>query len=127
MGLVRGAVCHYCLGGCSAELMCALSSWQVRVSGPMPALAFPPLVSPSSLALLVVRVACCPVRVSPPSPAGTPFPPVCAFRVLGPVALPVRAACVVCVCALLLQQHTRPCFQGPSGALNPRGSSAGRR
>ena len=37
-----------------------------------------------------------------PSPAGTPFHAVCAFRALGPVALPVVPACPYRVCALAL-------------------------
>ena len=43
-----------------------------------------------------------------PSLAGTPFHAVCAFRVLGPVALPVVPACPFRVCALALSQCPLP-------------------
>ena len=35
VGLVRGTVCHYCLGGCSALIMCARCSRQVWWLGPV--------------------------------------------------------------------------------------------
>ena len=43
-----------------------------------------------------------------PSLAGTPFHAVSAFRELGPVALPVFAACPLCVCALALPRRPPP-------------------
>ena len=43
-----------------------------------------------------------------PSLAGTPFHAVCAFRVLGPVALLVVPACPLRVCALALPRHPLP-------------------
>ena len=43
-----------------------------------------------------------------PSLAGTPFHAVCAFRALGPVALPVVPACPFCVCALALSRCPLP-------------------
>ena len=43
-----------------------------------------------------------------PSLAGTPFHAVCAFRALGPVALPVVPACPFRVCALALSRSPLP-------------------
>ena len=43
-----------------------------------------------------------------PSLAGTPFHAVCAFRALGPVALPVVPACPFRVCALALSRCPLP-------------------
>ena len=65
----------------------------------------------------------CVSRVVPPgcpfpSPAGTPLHAVCAFRGLGPVALWVRAACLLPVCALVLPRPTR--------LLPPRGRCGAR-
>ena len=62
---------------------------------------------------LPLRPSPCVLRVVPPgfpfpSPAGTPFHAVCAFRGLGPVALWVRAAWPLPVCALVLPRRTRP-------------------
>ena len=47
-----------------------------------------------------------------PSLAGTPFHAVCAFRVLGPVALLVVPACPLRVCALALPQRPLPPLLG---------------
>ena len=80
VGLVRGAVRHYCLGGCSALVVCARRSRPVRGGWgrcrvlclprfPLPAPRFPRCVwraVPSG----------CPLS----SLAGTPFHAVCAFR-----------------------------------------------
>ena len=57
----------------------------------------------------------CPV----PSLAGTPFHVVCAFRALGPVALPVVPACPFRVCALALSRCPPPPPLG-SVACGPR-------
>ena len=102
MGLVRGSVCHYCLGGCSALVVCARRSppglvgwgqcWFLRLSG-----APPPPHTPAFPALQVEGR---PIRPTLPSSAGTPFHAVCAFRGLGSVALLVFFACPLCVCAL---------------------------
>ena len=43
-----------------------------------------------------------------PSLAGTPFHAVCAFRVLGPVALLVLPVCPLRVCALALSRRPLP-------------------
>ena len=50
-----------------------------------------------------------------PSPAGTPFHAVCAFRGLGPVALLVFSACPLRVCALALLR--RPCPSSLPGSV----------
>ena len=59
------------------------------------------------------RVPRCVCRAVPsgrplPSLAGTPFHAVCAFRALGPVALPVVPACPFRVCALALSRFPLP-------------------
>ena len=90
---------HYCLGGCSAPSVCA------RRSRPVPG----------------VRAGtwCCVSLFSPfpsgcplPSLAGTPFHAVCAFRVLGLVALLVVPACPLRVCALALPRRPHPPLLG---------------
>ena len=56
-GLVRSAVRHFCLGGCSALLVCARRSRQIGRAGPVPLLVAPP--PPPSLSLpRVPRGAC---------------------------------------------------------------------
>ena len=128
LGLGRGAVRHYCLGGCSAPSICARRSRPVlgaqagtwcRVS---PVSPFPP-----------PRVPRCVLRAVPsgcplPSLAGTPFHAVCAFRELGPVALVVFPACPLCVCALALPRSPLPPPPSPGwcGARTSRGPGAGR-
>ena len=52
-----------------------------------------------------------------PSPAGTPFHAVCAFRELGPVALLVVPACLLCVCALALPRCPLPPPPPPLGGV----------
>ena len=108
MGLVRGAMRHYCLGGCSALVVC------VRRSRPVPGgwgrcrvLCLPrfPLPAPRFLRC-VWRAVLSGCRLS--SLAGTPFHAVCVFHVLGPVAFLVFPACPLCVCALALSRRPRP-------------------
>ena len=41
-GLVLDALHHYCLGGCSAPLVCARRSWQIRKSGAIASCCFCP-------------------------------------------------------------------------------------
>ena len=70
--------------------------------------------------LLAPRAPRCVWRALPfgcplPSPAGTPFHAVCAFRELGPVALLVFPACPLCVCALALPRRPRPPPPPPAG------------
>ena len=113
-GLVRSTVCYYCLGGCSALVTCARRSRQGWGSGPLPVLAST-VGLPPALASLAVRVAGCLARCPFPSPAGTPFHAVCAFRGLGPVALWVHAACPLRVCAPVLPRRTPP--PPPSGLV----------
>ena len=99
---------HYCLGGRSAPSVCARRSRPVRgASGRHLAscLFRFPLPAP--------RVPRCVWRAVPsgcplPSLASTPFHAVCAFRALGPVALPVVPACPFRVCALALSRCPLP-------------------
>ena len=63
-GLVRSAVPHYCLGGCSALFLCVRRSRQVRRGGAVPALLPPPFLVPPALALPALRVVGFPVRLS---------------------------------------------------------------
>ena len=108
MGLVRGAVCHYCLGGCSALIVCARRSRSVRGGwGRCRVSCLPrfPLSTPRFPRCVWRAVPSgCPLS----SLAGTPFYAVCAFRGLGPVALLVFPACPLCVCALTLSRCPRP-------------------
>ena len=100
-GLVRSTVCYYCLGRCSALIVCARRSrqvWEVRAGA-------------GSCSSVPSRPSRCVLRVVPsgcpfPSPAGTPFHAVCAFRGLGLVALRVRAARLLGVGALVLPRCT---------------------
>ena len=108
MGLVSGTVSHYCLGGCSALVVCARRSRPVRggwgwcrvlclLHFPLPAPRFTRCVwwaVPSG----------CPLS----SLAGTTFHAVCAFRGLGPVALLIFPACPLRVRALALSRRPRP-------------------
>ena len=98
-GLVRGTVCHYCLGGCSALVVCARRSrqvWGVGAGAGSCVSPVPPSLSPRS-PRCVWRVvpSGCPLS----SPAGTPFHAVCAFRRLAAVALLVHPASPLRVCA----------------------------
>ena len=127
VGLVRGAVRHYCLGGCSALVVCARRSRPVRGGRgrcrvlslprfPLPAPRFPRCVwraVPSG----------CPLS----SLAGTRFHEVCAFRGLRPVALLVFPACPLRVHALAPPQCPPPPSLGRCGARTSRGPGAGRR
>ena len=100
MGLVRSAVRHYCLGGCSALVVCARRSRQVWGGGPVPVLLPFPLVSPSSLALPAVLVAGCPVRVSLAFACWYIIPSgLCVLRVRTGCPLGPRRVPVVCMCA----------------------------
>ena len=99
---------HYCLGGRSAPSVCARRSRPVR-GGSGRHLASCLFRFP----LLAPRVPRCVWRAVPsgcplPSLAGTPFHAVCAFRALGPVALPVVPACPFRVCALALSRCPLP-------------------
>ena len=115
LGLVRGVVRHYCLGGCSTLVVWA------RRSGPVRGGRTGPLVScPPSLALPAPRVPRCVWRAVPsgcplPSLAGTPFHAVCAFRGLGPVASLVFPACPSSLCALTLPRGPRSPPPPPAG------------
>ena len=108
LGLVRGAMRHYCLGRCSAMVVCVRRSRPVRGGwGRCRVLCLPyfPLFAPRFLhCVWRVVPSGCPLS----SLAGTPFRAVCAFRGLGPVALLVLPACPLCVCALVLSRRPRP-------------------
>ena len=108
LGLLRGAVRHYCLGGCSALVVCARRSRPVRGGwGRCRVLCLPrfPLPAPRFLRCVWRAVPSgCPLS----SLAGTPFHAVCALRGLGPVALLVFPACPLCVCALALARRLHP-------------------
>ena len=115
LGLVRVAVRHYCLGGCSALVVCARRSRPVLggsgrclVSCP-PRLPVPAPRVPGSVWRAVLSG--CPL----PSLAGTPFHAVWAFRGLGRVALLVFPACPLCVCALPLLRRPRSPPPPPAG------------
>ena len=108
LGLVRGAVCHYCLGRCSALVVCARRSRPVRGGwSRCRVLCLPrcPLPAPRFLRCVWRAVLSgCPLSLL----AGTPFHAVCAFRGLSPVALLVFPACPFRVCALALLRRPRP-------------------
>ena len=105
-GLVRNAVFYYCLGGCSALVVCARRSRQVWGVGTGASSLFS-LASLPSKASLAVRVAAVPSGCPFPSPAGTPFHVVCAFYGLGLVGLRLRVACPLGVGVLALPRCTR--------------------
>ena len=75
--------------------------------GPVPGVVSLPF-PPSRPACPALRVAGRPVRCPLPSLAGTPFHAVCAFSVLGPVALLVVPACPLRVCPLALPRSPPP-------------------
>ena len=108
VGLVRGAVRHYCLGGCTALVVCAQRSRPVRGGwGRCRVLCLPRFPLPAPLFLRCVWRAVpsgCPLS----SLAGTPFHAVCAFRGLGPDALLVFPASPLCGYALTLSRRRRP-------------------
>ena len=128
LGLVRGAVRHYCLGGCRALVVCARRSRPVLGgSGPVPGFVSSPFPPPAPRFLRCVWRAVpsgCPIS----SLAGTPFHAVCAFRGLGPVALLVFRGCPLCVCALALLRRLRPPSPSPDwcGARTSLSPGAGR-
>ena len=99
VGLVRSTVCHCCLGGCSALVVCAQrlrQVWGVAAGAGSRVSSLPPPISPRSpRCVLRVDPSWCPLSPT----AGTPFHAVCAFRGLGLVSLQVRPACPLRVCA----------------------------
>ena len=108
LGLVRGPMRHYCLGKCSALVVCVQRSRPVRGGwSRCPVLCLPcfPLPAPRFLRCVWRAVPSgCPLS----SLAGTPFHAVCVFRGLGRVALLVFPACPLCVCALALSWRPPP-------------------
>ena len=126
LGLVRGAMRHYCLGRCSALVVCVRRSRPVRGGwGRCRVLCLPCLPLPAPRFLRCVWRAVpsgCPLS----SLAGTPFHAVCAFRGRGLVALLVFPACPLCVCALALSRRPPPSpSPGWCGARTSRGPRAG--
>ena len=107
-GLGRGAVRHYCLGGCSSPVrVCAALGAGSGGSGRYLVLCLSRFTLPAPCVPRCVWRAVpsgCPL----PSLGGTPFHAVCAFCELGPVALLVVPACPLRVCALALPWHPLP-------------------
>ena len=126
LGLVRGAMRHYCLDECSAVAVCVPRSRPVRGGwGRCRLLCLPCFPLPARRFLRCVWRAV-PSGCCLSSLACTPFHAVCAFRGLGPVALLVFPACPLCVCPLALSRRPRPPpSSGWCGARTSRGPSAG--
>ena len=128
MGLVRGAMRHYCLGGCSALVVCVRHSRPAGGGwGRSRVLCLPrfPLPAPRFLRCVWRAVPSgCPFS----SLTGMPFHVVCAFGGLGPVALLVFAACPLCVSprAVGASAPPPPPSPGRCGARTSRGPGAGR-
>ena len=129
LGLVRGAVRDYCLGGFSVLVVCARRSRPVRgCLGRCRVLCLPrfPLPAPRSLRCVWRAVPSgCPLS----SLAGTPFHAVCAFRGLRLVALLVFPVCPLCVCVCaraLAASAPPPPSPGWYAARTSRGPGAGR-
>ena len=100
MGLVRSALGHYCLGGAVPWSCVRDARGRSGGTGSVTVLSPPPLVSPSSLALPAVRVAGCPVGVSPHLDSRYAIP--CGLCVRwAPSGCPSgpRRVSVACVCA----------------------------
>ena len=98
--LVRGTVCHYCVGGCSALVLCARRSrqvWGVGASAGSRDSPVPPPLPPRS-PQFVCR--------SPHPAVSCPRPPLLGLRLVAPQ---VRAACPLPVCALALLPSAGRC------------------
>ena len=108
MALVRGAVRHYCLGGCSALVVCARRSRPARGGWSRCWVLCLPRFSLSAPCFLRCVWRAVPSGCPLSSLAGTPCHAVCAFHGLGQVALLVFPACPLCVCALALSRRSRP-------------------
>ena len=113
LGLVRGAMRHYCLGRCSALVVCVRRSRPVRGGwGWCRVLCLPCFPLPALRFLRCVWWAVlsgCPLS----SLAGKPFHAVCASRGLGPVALLVFSrVSFVCVYARALAASAPPPLPG---------------
>ena len=127
-GLVRGLVCHYCLGGCSALFVCARRSRQVwGVGARARSCVFPvPPLPPR-----VPRAACggpsCPAVPYPRPPVRHSMRSV---RSAGSDRLPFwYSPRALCVCVLSRSRGVRalPPSPGRCGARTSRDSGAGRR
>ena len=118
LGLVRGAVRHYCLGGCNALVVCARCSRPVRGDwGRCLVLCLSrfPLWAPCFLRCVWRAIPSgCPLS----SLAGTPFHAVCAFSGLGPGPLSgFPRVSLVCVCARGVRAPPLPPRVGVAHAL----------
>ena len=107
MGLVRGAVRHYCLGGCSAPVVCARRSRPVRGAGAgagfcvFSVSSFPPRVSRAVCGRLSRRVV--------PYPRSLVRHSMRSARSAGLVRLPFwYSPRVVCVCVRSRSRGVRP-------------------
>ena len=126
-GLGRSTVCYYCLGGCSAPVMCARSLRQVRGVRTGAGSCFSPWAPPCPR---VRRGGCYGVsRAGVPSLRLPIRHSMRSVRSAGLVRLPFGSAprlrCV-CVCARAPAAYTPP-PPGWCGARPTRGSGAGRR
>ena len=128
VGLVRGSVCYYCLGGCSAMFVCARRSRQVRGVGAGAGSCVSPV---PPLPLRVLRAAC-----GGSSCLGVPYPrpllrqSMRSVRSAGSVRLPFRyypRALCVCVCSYSRGVCALPPSPGRCGACISRVSGSGRR
>ena len=108
VGLVRGAVRHYCLGGCSSLVVCARRSRAVRGLGPPPGVVSSPF-PPSRPAFPTLCVAGRPVRVSLTFAHWYAIPcSLSAPRARSGCPSGISRVCFVCVCALVLLWRPRP-------------------
>ena len=131
VGLVRGAVRHYCLGGCSALVVCVWRSRPVRGGwGRCRALCLPrfPLPAPRFLRCVAGR----PVRVSLILARWYAIPcGLCVLRARSGRPSGIPRASFVCVCARAFAASAPPrpppASPGRCGARTSRGPGAGRR
>ena len=127
VGLVRGNLCHYCLGGCSALVVCVRRSRQVWGVEAGAGSCVSPVPPPLSL-----RFSCCVGRVvSSGCPLSSPAGTLCirSVRSAGSVLLPLRfAQRALCVCVRSRSCANRglPPSLSRCGARTSRGSGAGR-
>ena len=114
-GLLRSTVCYYCLGGCSALVVCARHApqlWRVQAGARS---RFSPW---SSLAFFAVHVAGCPVQVSLPFACRNAIScGLCVLRARSGCPLGPRRVSVECVCARAPAAYAPPPRVGVACAL----------